>query len=98
MIFQAEALKQRLLHHRPNKLNSTWRCPGSTVLALFVLLGPDDVFTRIATFFSQMAVVGFGGAYAVLAYVLRKWSALTAGSGPVKCSTGSAWPRPRQGR
>jgi len=37
-----------------------------------VLLGPDNVFTRIATFFSQMAVVTFGGAYAVLAYVAQE--------------------------
>lgn len=36
---------------------------------LLVALGPDDVFSRIAVFFSQMAVVTFGGAYAVLAYV-----------------------------
>lgn len=43
-----------------------WLAP---VAALLLLLGPDDVFTRIATFFSQMAVVTFGGAYAVLAYV-----------------------------
>ncbi|PJG46328.1 chromate transporter [Sphingobium sp. LB126] len=42
------------------------------VLALFLVLGPDDVFSRIATFFSQMAVVTFGGAYAVLAYVAQE--------------------------
>ena len=41
------------------------------VLALFLILGPDDVFSRIAGFFSQMAVVTFGGAYAVLAYVAQ---------------------------
>ncbi|EZP72858.1 Chromate transporter [Sphingomonas paucimobilis] len=42
------------------------------VLALFLVLGPDDIFTRIASFFSQMAVVTFGGAYAVLAYVAQE--------------------------
>ena len=42
------------------------------VLALFLTLGSDDVFTRIASFFSQMAVVTFGGAYAVLAYVAQE--------------------------
>lgn len=42
------------------------------VAALLVAFGPDDVFTRIATFFSQMAVVTFGGAYAVLAYVAQE--------------------------
>jgi chromate transporter len=65
-------------HARPNlgwslKICSTllllWLGP---VLALFIALGPDDVFTRIASFFSQMAVVTFGGAYAVLAYVAQE--------------------------
>ena len=41
------------------------------VLALLTL-GGDDVFTRIAVFFSKMAVVTFGGAYAVLAYVAQQ--------------------------
>lgn len=48
---------------------SLWLAP---VLALFLVLGPNDVFTRIADFFSQMAVVTFGGAYAVLAYVAQE--------------------------
>jgi chromate transporter len=43
-----------------------------TVAALLLLLGGDDVFSRIAVFFSQMAVVTFGGAYAVLAYVAQQ--------------------------
>jgi len=42
------------------------------VAALLVLLGPDNVFSEIAVFFSQMAVVTFGGAYAVLAYVAQE--------------------------
>ena len=46
-----------------------WLAP---VLALVLLLGSDDVYARIATFFSQMAVVTFGGAYAVLAYVAQQ--------------------------
>ncbi|WP_298092723.1 chromate efflux transporter [uncultured Sphingomonas sp.] len=45
-----------------------WLVP---VAALLVALGPDDVFSRIATFFSTMAMVTFGGAYAVLAYVAQ---------------------------
>lgn len=45
-----------------------WLAP--TVL-LFALAGPDDVFSRIGAFFSVMAVVTFGGAYAVLAYVAQ---------------------------
>ncbi|PKP93613.1 MAG: chromate transporter [Alphaproteobacteria bacterium HGW-Alphaproteobacteria-16] len=46
-----------------------WLAP---IAALLIALGPDDVFSRIATFFSQMAVVTFGGAYAVLAYVAQE--------------------------
>jgi chromate transporter len=42
------------------------------VAALTAWLGPDDVYSRIAIFFSQMAVVTFGGAYAVLAYVAQQ--------------------------
>jgi chromate transporter len=36
------------------------------------LAGADDVFAEIALFFSKMAVVTFGGAYAVLAYVAQE--------------------------
>ncbi len=39
---------------------------------LIALAGPDSVFSRIGLFFSQMAVVTFGGAYAVLAYVAQQ--------------------------
>ena len=42
------------------------------VLALLAALGPGNVFSEIAVFFSQMAVVTFGGAYAVLAYVAQR--------------------------
>jgi chromate transporter len=46
-----------------------WLTP---VAALVLFAGPDSVFTDIAVFFSQMAVVTFGGAYAVLAYVAQE--------------------------
>ena len=46
-----------------------WLAP---VAALFLLLGPAHVFAQIAGFFSIMAVVTFGGAYAVLAYVAQE--------------------------
>jgi chromate transporter len=65
-------------HARP-----TWRETLHTALiwlalwllplaALLIALGPDDAFSRIATFFSTMAMVTFGGAYAVLAYVAQQ--------------------------
>jgi chromate transporter len=41
------------------------------VLALLLTMGPGDTFSQIAVFFSKMAVVTFGGAYAVLAYVAQ---------------------------
>lgn len=46
-----------------------WLAPVALVLAA---LGPDNVFGQIATFFSTMALVTFGGAYAVLAYVAQQ--------------------------
>jgi len=46
-----------------------WLAP---VAALLATLGPDNVFSNIAVFFSKMAVVTFGGAYAVLAYVAQQ--------------------------
>ena len=42
------------------------------VIALLILVGPQDVFSQIAMFFSKMAMVTFGGAYAVLAYVAQQ--------------------------
>lgn len=43
-----------------------------TVGGLFAAAGPDNVFTQLAVFFSKMAMVTFGGAYAVLAYVAQQ--------------------------
>ncbi len=45
-----------------------WLAP---VAGLLVWLGPGNVFADIGVFFSKMAVVTFGGAYAVLAYVAQ---------------------------
>jgi chromate transporter len=42
------------------------------LLALSLWLGPDNVFTQIGFFFSKAAVVTFGGAYAVLAYIAQE--------------------------
>jgi chromate transporter len=46
-----------------------WLAP---VVALLLLLGKSSVFSSIGVFFSTMAVVTFGGAYAVLAYVAQQ--------------------------
>lgn len=45
---------------------------GLCVGGLLVVLGDENVYTEIAIFFSKMAVVTFGGAYAVLAYVAQQ--------------------------
>jgi chromate transporter len=45
---------------------------GLPVLLLFLTLGAKHVFTQEAVFFSKMAVVTFGGAYAVLAYMTQQ--------------------------
>src|SRR4029077_15796863 len=42
------------------------------VVVLLATVGPADVFTRLGGFFSEVAVVSFGGAYAVLAYVAQE--------------------------
>ena len=46
-----------------------WLVP---VAALLIARGQADVFSQIAVFFSKMAMVTFGGAYAVLAYVAQQ--------------------------
>jgi chromate transporter len=65
-------------HVRP----SLWRFLGTAViggaiwlgplLALMAFAGSGNVFTAIALFNSKMAVVTFGGAYAVLAYMAQQ--------------------------
>ena len=66
------------VHARPNvrwSLGITaiflllWLVP---VAALYFGLGGDNVFTQISLFFSKLAVVTFGGAYAVLAYMAQQ--------------------------
>lgn len=65
-------------HARPDRgrllglalvLLTLWLSP---VAILVLSRGAGDVFSQIALFFSQMAVVTFGGAYAVLAYVAQQ--------------------------
>ncbi|EAU41962.1 chromate transporter protein [Fulvimarina pelagi HTCC2506] len=65
-------------HARPNLgwalrlsavLLALWLVP---VMGLLLTFGTGDVFADIAVFFSKMAVVTFGGAYAVLAYVAQQ--------------------------
>ncbi|RLS52440.1 MAG: chromate efflux transporter [Planctomycetota bacterium] len=48
---------------------SLWFGP---LIALYYWLGPDSIYLRQGLFFSQAAVVTFGGAYSVLAYVAQQ--------------------------
>jgi len=46
-----------------------WLAP---LAAAFALLGPDHVLTRVGLLFSKLALVTFGGAYTVLAYLQQQ--------------------------
>jgi chromate transporter len=65
-------------HVRPNvsralKVSAVWLALWLIpVVALVVAFGQANVFSQIALFFSKMAMVTFGGAYAVLAYVAQQ--------------------------
>ncbi|HEY1630484.1 MAG TPA: chromate efflux transporter [Rhizomicrobium sp.] len=65
-------------HVRPSLLRFAAIALAGSVLwlgplaLLFFIHGPQNVFTAIAGFNSKMAVVTFGGAYAVLAYMAQQ--------------------------
>jgi chromate transporter len=48
---------------------AVWMAP---LVTAFLLLGPDHVLTRVGAFFSKLAVLTFGGAYTVLAYLQQE--------------------------
>jgi len=48
---------------------SLWIAP---IISIVLWLGPEAVIARQSVFFSQAAMVTFGGAYAVLAYVAQR--------------------------
>lgn len=48
---------------------AVWLAP---VVAAFAALGPDHVLTRVGLLFSKLALVTFGGAYTVLAYLQQQ--------------------------
>lgn len=48
---------------------SLWLLP---IIGLILFFGQQHVFSEVALFFSKIAVVSFGGAYAVLAYVAQE--------------------------
>ena len=68
----------RAAHTRPSSARALTTCAVwlplwlVPLIALAAFLGPDHVFTQIGLFFSKLAVVTFGGAYAVLAYMAQE--------------------------
>jgi chromate transporter len=65
-------------HIRPSiarffKVLLTWSALWfGPILLIYFYLGPQSIYVQQAAFFSKMAVVTFGGAYAVLAYVAQQ--------------------------
>ncbi len=64
-------------HARPNlgwslRISAVFLALWFTPVAFLVVAMPQSVYADIALFFSKMAVVTFGGAYAVLAYVAQE--------------------------
>jgi len=77
-VIDAAAAAGRLDHTKPSMVRAAkvllicltlWLGP---VAILIFWLGLNNVFTQESLFFSKMAVVTFGGAYAVLAYVAQQ--------------------------
>jgi len=69
---------RRADHTRPTlvravRVSAIWFSPWfAPLIVIAAVLGPDHVFTQIGLFFSKHAVVTFGGAYAVLAYMAQE--------------------------
>ena len=77
-VVDAMAARGELSHTKPSAARSVlliavfgvlW---GGPVAVLFIILGGENVFAQEAGFFSKLAVVTFGGAYAVLAYMAQQ--------------------------
>ena len=77
-VIAAMAAEGALEHTKPSRArfirvlavcSALWVAPIALLAALF---GRESVFVTEATFFSQAAVVTFGGAYSVLAYIAQQ--------------------------
>jgi chromate transporter len=72
-----------------------WAAP---IVLIRVTLGPNHVLSELGSYFSQLAVVSFGGAYAVLASMAQQAVEHLAGSPPGKWPTGWGLPKRRRDR
>lgn len=77
-VVDAALARGELIHTRPSATRavvvflvaaSLWIAP---IISIVLWLGPEAVIARQSVFFSQAAMVTFGGAYAVLAYVAQR--------------------------
>ena len=68
------------------------------LLLVALARGAESLHARLYAFFMKAALVTFGGAYAVLAYVTQEAAAALAGSAGSKRSTASRSRRRRRGR
>ncbi|NKB58734.1 MAG: chromate efflux transporter [Alphaproteobacteria bacterium] len=77
-VIDTMAARGELSHTAPSASRSIWLIVifgllwAGPVAALFATLGAGNVFAEEAAFFSKLAVVTFGGAYAVLAYMAQQ--------------------------
>ena len=71
-VWGAEARQSNLLTHILKTIaiwGSIWAAP---MVLIYTTLGPGHVLWEVGAFFSQLAIVTFGGAYAVLAYMAQE--------------------------
>ncbi len=88
-IHAASSEEQRVLTPNRNMLLNTcktvlvWLLIWASPIVLLLVVAPDGLLLQVGTFFSRLAVVTFGGAYAVLAYlgqeVVENYGWLSAG-------------------
>jgi chromate transporter len=89
----APVISDDVLHHEAPTARRTLRVLlvwGVPVAAVALLTGSGSVFTQQGLFFSGAAVVTFGGAYAVLAYVAQQAVAVYGWLGPREMVRGLA--------
>ncbi|MAX50611.1 MAG: chromate efflux transporter [Pseudomonadota bacterium] len=73
MIDSGQANHTKATRNRAFKVLAVWLPLWfAPLIVLLMTLGYDDVFTQIGLFFSKLAVVTFGGAYSVLAYMAQE--------------------------
>ncbi len=71
---------------------------AGALAVLALLLGPHHVLTEVGVFFSTLAVVTFGGAYAVLSYMAQAAVETQGWLTAREMIDGLAWRRRRRGR